>query len=84
MIFLESNALLPSSQFSYRRSLGTCDALLILSNHLQVALNKEHGRLVQLGFSTAFNRVSHCGLLYKLKSIGVNWKTVFVHSIGVP
>ena len=29
------------------------------------------GRLVQLDFSTAFDRVSHCGMLYKLRSIGV-------------
>ena len=32
--FLESNSLLPPSQFSYRRGQGTCDALLILSHHL--------------------------------------------------
>ena len=29
------------------------------------------GRLVQLNFSAEFDRVSHRGLLYKLKSIGV-------------
>ena len=29
------------------------------------------GRLVQLDFSAAFDRVSHRGLLYKLKAIGV-------------
>ena len=29
------------------------------------------GRLVQLEFSAAFDRVSHHGLLYKLRSIGV-------------
>ena len=28
-------------------------------------------RLVQLNFSTAFDRVSHRGLLYKLRTIGV-------------
>ena len=28
-------------------------------------------RLVQLSFSAAFDRVSRCGLLYKLRSIGV-------------
>ena len=30
------------------------------------------GRLVQLDFSAAFDRVSHCGLLYDLRSIGVS------------
>ena len=29
------------------------------------------GGLVQLDCSAAFDRVSHCGLLYKLRSIGV-------------
>ena len=33
--FLESISQLPPSRFSYRRGLGKCDALLILSNHLQ-------------------------------------------------
>ena len=28
-------------------------------------------RVIQLDFSAAFDRVSHCGLVYKLKSIGV-------------
>ena len=49
-----------------------CLVLLILSLHLQVALNRgKEGRLVQLDFSAAFDRVSHCGPLYKLSSIGV-------------
>ena len=44
-IFLEG--LLPPSQFSYRRGLGTCDALLTLSPHLQVALDRGmEGRFV--------------------------------------
>ena len=36
---LESNKLLPPSQFAYCRGLGTCDALLTLSYHQQVELN---------------------------------------------
>ena len=68
--FLESSSLLPASQFSYRRDLGTCDALLTLSRHLKFTLNwGMEGRLAQLDFPGAFHRVSHCGLLYKLKSI---------------
>ena len=38
--FLESNSLPPLSQFSYRRALGTCNALLTLSHPLQVALDR--------------------------------------------
>ena len=37
--FLESNSLLPP-HFSYRRNLETCDALLTLSHHLLVVLDR--------------------------------------------
>ena len=61
-----------SFSFSYRRGLRTCDALLTLSHILQVAFDRGmEGRLVQLNFSTTFDRVSHSGLLYKFRSIGV-------------
>ena len=64
--FRESNSLLPPYQFSYR-TLGTFQALLTLSYHLQVAMNRSmEERLVQLNFSAAFHSVSHRGLLYKL------------------
>ena len=59
--YLGSNSLLPPSQFSYRRALGTCDALLTLSHHLQAALDRGmEGRLVQLDVSATFDRVNHC------------------------
>ena len=35
-LFLESNGLLPIFQFSYKKGLGTYDALLTLSHHLQL------------------------------------------------
>ena len=70
--YLESGSILPNNQFAYRRNLGTCDALLTVSHHLQSALdNGMEARLVQLDFSAAFDRVSHAGLLHKLQAIGV-------------
>ena len=36
--FMECNGLLPTTQFAYRKCLGTCDALLCLSHALQSAL----------------------------------------------
>ena len=70
--FLEGNSLLPPSQFSYRRGLGTLNDLLILSHHLHVALDRSMERkFVQLDFSAAFGKVSHRGMLYKLRSIQV-------------
>jgi hypothetical protein len=71
--YLEKEHLLPPCQFAYRKGLGTCDALLTVSHHLQAALDRRlEARLVQLDFSAAFDRVSHVGLLYKLRSIGLS------------
>ena len=48
------------------------EALLHISNHLQKFLDTGmESYIVQLDFSAAFDRVSHSGLLFKLKSIGV-------------
>ena len=70
--FLEDHSLLPSCQFAYRKGLGTCDALLTVSHHLQRALDSGmEARLIQLDFSAAFDRVSHAGLLHKLRASGV-------------
>ena len=52
-----------------------------LSHHLQVDLDRGmEGRLIQLDFSAAFDRVRHCGLLYKLRSIGVGGQFLSVVS----
>ena len=52
--------------------MGTCDALLHVSNVLQQALDRGYdARVVQIDFSAAFDRESHSGLLYKLHSVGV-------------
>ena len=79
--YFESNSLLLSSQFLYRRGLGTCDALLTVSHHLQAALDRGmEGRLVQLDFSAAFDRVSLRGLQYKLRSIDVGGQLLSIVS----
>ena len=61
-----------TTQFAYRKDLGTCDALLCSSHTLQSALEsgKEAG-IVQTDFSAAFDRVNHLGILYKLCSLWV-------------
>ena len=60
------------AQFAYRIDQGCTDALPTISHHLQNFLDTEmESYIVQLDFSTAFDRVSHSGLLLKLKSIGV-------------
>ena len=48
-------------------------ALLTISHHLQKPLDTRMGSyIVVLDFSAAFDRMSHSGLLFKLKSIGVD------------
>ena len=68
---MERSGVLPTTQFAYRKGLGTCDALLCVSYTLQSALESgQEARIVQIDFSAAF-RVNHLGILYKLFSVGV-------------
>ena len=53
----------PAAQFAYRKGLGCTDVLLTLSHHLQKSLDAGmKSYIIQLDFSAAFDRVSHCGL----------------------
>ena len=70
--YMERSGVLPNSQFAYRKGLGTCDAHLCESHTLQSALESEQeGRIVQIDFSAAFDRVNRQGILYKLSSVGI-------------
>ena len=54
------------------KGLGSIEALLTISHHLQKSLDTGmEFYIVQLDFSAAFDRVSHSGLLSKLKFIGI-------------
>ena len=69
---MECSGVLPTTQFAYRKGLGTCDALLRVSHTLQSALESgQEARIVQIDFSAAFDRVNHQGILYKLCSVGI-------------
>ena len=69
---------LPAAQFAYRKGLGCTDALLTISHDLQKSLDTGmESYIVQLDISAAFDGVSHCGLLFKLKSVDVG--AVCVH-----
>ena len=64
--------MLPTTQFAYRKGLGTCDTLLFVSHTLQSALESgEEARIVQIDFSVAFDKVNQQGILYKLSSVGI-------------
>ena len=63
---------LPTTQFAYRKGQGTSDALLCVSHKLQSALGSgQEATIVQIGFSAAFDRVNHQGILSKSSSVGI-------------
>ena len=69
---MERSGVLPTTQYAYRKGLGTCDAFLCLSHTLQSALESgQKFRIVQSDFSAAFDRVNHLGILYRLYSVGI-------------
>ena len=62
--------MLPTTLFTYRKCLGTCDEFLCVSHTLQSALESgQEDRIVQINFSAVFDRVNHLGMLYKLCSV---------------
>ena len=70
--FLERSGVLPSHQYSYRKRLGTCDALLDIVCAGQLVIDRAGElALVQIDFSAAFDRVNHGGLVFKLREAGV-------------
>ena len=70
--FMKPSGVLPTTQFAYRKGLGTCDALLRVSHKLQSALESmQEARIVQIDFSASFDRVNHQGILNKLCSVGI-------------
>ena len=70
--FMECRGVLPTTQFAYRKGLGTRKALLWVAHTLQSAVEMgQEARIVQINFSAAFDRVNHQGVLFKLCSVGV-------------
>ena len=56
---MERSGMLPTTQFAYRKGLGTCDALLYVSHTLQSALeNGQDANIVQIDFGAAFYKVN--------------------------
>ena len=70
--FLERFGFLSSHHYSYRKSLGTCDALLDIVCAGQMELDRGGElALVQIYFRAVFDRVNHGGLVFKLREAEV-------------
>ena len=70
--FAEKKNLFSSLQFGFRKGLGTCDALLTITNVVQKALDSGcEVRMVGIHLTAAFERVNQEALIYKLKQLGV-------------
>ena len=81
---MERSGLLPTTQFAYRKSLGTCDALLRVSHTLESALERgQEARIVQIYFGAAFDTVNHHGILYKLCSVGIGGSVVSILIVSI-
>ena len=69
---MERSGALPTTQFAYRKFLGTCNAVLRASQTLQSPLGSgQVARIVQIDFSAAFDRFNNQVILYKLCSVGI-------------
>ena len=67
------------NRFPYRKDLGTCDALLCVSDALQGALESgQEARIVEIDFSAAFDRVNHKGILYKFCSESIIGSVLYI------
>ena len=64
--FAEKKNLFPLLQFDFCKGLGTCDALLTITNFVPKALDcGSEVCMVGLDFSAAFDRVNHKALIFK-------------------
>ena len=77
--FMECCGVLPTTQFTYLKGLGTCDALLCASHTLQSALESgQEARIVQIDLSAALDCVNHQGIIYRLCSVGIGGSVLSV------
>ena len=81
--FIERNVVLPTTQFAYRKGLGTCDALLCMSHTLQSALESgQEARIVRINFSADLG-VDHQDILYRFCSVGIVGSVLSILTVSV-
>ena len=83
--YLERHKLLPDSQYGFRHGRGTADVLTVLQNEwAQTVADGGCVPVVAVDIAGAFDRVSHVGLVHKIKSMGIGglllaWLTNYLH-----
>ena len=68
--FNECNGVLSTTQFAYRKGLGTCDALCARPIHYKVHWRVGR-RLESCRFGSVQPLIGHQGILYRLCSVGI-------------
>ena len=72
MNYLEKGNLLSAHQFGFRTGLGAADLLTALNHEWLTAINSGGAvRALAVDIAGAFDKVSHAGVLHKLKSYGI-------------
>ena len=79
---------MPAPQFACWKGPGCTDALQVCKPYLISFRSKsldagKESYTVQLGFGAAFDKMSHSGLLFKLKSIGVGGSNVHLYRVNL-
>ena len=73
---MERSGVLPTTQFAYRKGLGTCDTILCISHTLQSVLESgQEARILQIDFSAPF---IYQGILCQLCSVGIGGSVLYI------
>ena len=76
---MERRGVFPTNQFTYRKGLGTFYPLLWVSHTLKSALKSGQETIImQIDISTAFDRVNHQGILFKLCPVDIGGSVLSV------
>ena len=69
--FMEISGVLPTTQFAYRKRLGSVMHFCACGIQCKMQWSGQEARIVHIDFSAAFERVNHQGILDKLCSVGI-------------
>eukprot|EP00117_Sycon_ciliatum_P006569 scpid70576/ scgid6250/ Probable RNA-directed DNA polymerase from transposon X-element; Reverse transcriptase len=70
--YLERFNILPDSQYGFRQGRGTCDILTALHTEwVKTVSDGGYAHMVAVDIAGAFDRVSHSGLIFKAKNVGI-------------